>query len=150
MHLHVSSRCALCLGCLASFFDAWRVLVVAGHRVRPVAADQRPPGFSLTVYRLKWGQESSLPQNQKLGRPCATPIFLRVDLRGTPLEVARVCDINSFRRLTRVSECWNAPLIDFRVLKRIFPSAETSTTGRKNLGPLVARHFPEMVTTPQI
>ena len=39
--MHVSSSCALCLGCLPSFFDAWRVLVVAG--VRPVAADQRPP-----------------------------------------------------------------------------------------------------------
>ena len=63
-----------------------------------------------------------------MGRPCATPIFLRVNLRGTALEVARVCDINNFRRLTRVSECWNAPLIDLRVLQRIFPSAETIRT----------------------
>ena len=39
--LHVSSRCALCLGCLASFFDAWRFLVVC---------DRSPPTNGRRVF----------------------------------------------------------------------------------------------------
>ena len=62
---------------------------------------------------------------QKLGRPCATLIFGRVNPRGNSHEVKRVSEINNFRASARFSECWNAPLIDFRVLEGTFPSAET-------------------------